>query len=369
MHNLVRAFTRHSTAVGDEVSVFTSSWKDRPHASLHTELNASIVDRRVPVRVLNYLWHRREWPAVEALAPPVDVVHAAHPLLIPSRIAAQVVTIHDLFFFTHRESTRAEIRRDYGDLAPLHARRSHAIVVNSKYTATLVQSTFGVSESVIHICSPGAPTWTVLGRAPNLPSDGYILFIGTLEARKNVGTLLDAYRRLIDRRHDLPPLVLAGRTTPDADLWLERISRPPFAGRAKHVGYVLDKEQLYAGARLVVVPSLDEGFGIPVLEAMAAGVPVVAANRGALPEVLGDAGLLIDPNDADQFAAAIDRMLTCDEFARRCAESGLARARLFSWPSAAAALRRAYESALDIRRQRMDRSPPPSPACDQTVGV
>jgi glycosyltransferase involved in cell wall biosynthesis len=369
MHNLVRAFTRHSTAVGDEVSVFTSSWKDRPHASLHTELNASIVDRRVPVRVLNYLWHRREWPAVEALAPPVDVVHAAHPLLIPSRISAQVVTIHDLFFFTHRESTRAEIRRDYGDLAPLHARRAHAIVVNSKYTATLVQSTFGVSESVTHICSPGAPTWTVLGRAPNLPSDGYILFIGTLEARKNVGTLLDAYRRLIDRRHDLPPLVLAGRTTPDADLWLERISRPPFAGRAKHVGYVLDKEQLYAGARLVVVPSLDEGFGIPVLEAMAAGVPVVAANRGALPEVLGDAGLLIDPIDADQFAAAIDRMLASDEFARRCAESGLARARLFSWPSAAAALRRAYEFALDIRRQRMDGSTSPSPACDQTVGV
>jgi alpha-1,3-rhamnosyl/mannosyltransferase len=208
----------------------------------------------------------------------------------------------------------------------------------------------------------------VLGRAPNVPPQGYILFIGTLEARKNVGALLDAYSRLL-HRHDVPPLVLAGRATSDADLWLERISRPPLAGRAKHVGYVLDKEQLYVGARLVVVPSLDEGFGIPVLEAMAAGVPVIAAERGALPEVLGDAGMLIDPNDADQFAAAIDRMLTCDEFARRCAESGLARARLFSWPSAAAALRRAYESALDIRRQRMDRSPSPSPACDQTVGV
>jgi glycosyltransferase involved in cell wall biosynthesis len=367
MHNLVCAFTRHSTAVGDEVSVFTSSWKDRPHASLHSELNASIVDRRVPVRVLNYLWHRHEWPAVEALAPEVDVVHAAHPLLIPSRIAAQVVTIHDLFFFTHRESTRAEIRRDYADLAPLHARRAHAIVVNSKYTATLVQSTFGVSQGVIHICSPGAPAWAVLGRAPNLPSDGYILFIGTLEARKNVGTLLDAYRRLIDRRHDLPPLVLAGRATPDANLWLERISRPPLAGRARYLGYVADKERLYAGARLLVVPSLDEGFGMPVLEAMAAGVPVVAADRGALPELLRDAGVLVDPNDADEFAAAIDQMLTDDDFARRCAESGLERARLFSWTCAAAYLRRAYEAAIDTRQQRLDRLTSSSPARNRRV--
>jgi glycosyltransferase involved in cell wall biosynthesis len=365
MHNLVCALARHPAAATDEISVFTSSWKDRPATCLHAELGARIVDRRVPVRILNYLWHRCEWPAVEVLASDVDVVHAAHPLLIPSRTAAQVVTIHDLFFFTNRESTRAEIRRDYAELAPSHARRAHAIVVNSKYTAALVQSTFRVSQGVLHICSPGAPKWAMLGRTPNVPSDGYILFIGTLEARKNVGTLLDAYCRLIDRRHDVPPLVLAGRATPDADVWLERISRRPLAGRARHLGYVPDKERLFAGARMLVVPSLDEGFGMPVLEAMAAGVPVVAADRGALPELLRDAGVLVDPNDAEEFAAAIDGMLTDDDFARRCAESGLERARLFSWTCAAASLRRAYEAAIDTHRQRLDRGMSPSPARDR----
>lgn len=350
VHNLVCALTRHSTAAGDEISVFTSSWKDRPDSCLPAELGARVIDRRVPVRVLNYLWHRCEWPAVETLASDVDVVHAAHPLLIPSRTAAQVVTIHDLFFLTNRESTRAEIRRDYADLAPIHARRAHAVIVNSRYTASLVHSILGVPEPCIHVCLPGAPVWKLLGRAPNVPATGYILFVGTLERRKNVGTLLDAYSRLLARRSDIPSLVLAGRETPDAVPWLERISRPPLAGRVRYVGYVADKEQLYAGARLVVVPSLDEGFGLPVLEAMTAGVPVVAAERGALPEVLGGAGVLVDPADAEQFAATMERMLTDDAFTWRCAESGLARARLFSWACAAASLRRAYEAAIEARR-------------------
>jgi glycosyltransferase involved in cell wall biosynthesis len=355
VHHLVRALATQGTSSGDEIAVFTSSWKDRPAADLASELGAAVVDRRVPVRVLNYLWHRVEWPPVEMLSSKVDVVHAAHPLLIPSRYAAQVVTIHDLFFLTHRDSTQAEIRRDYAELAPAHARRADAIVVNSLYTASAVHTTFGVPERSIHVCPPGAPLWTSLGRSPNVPPDGYILFIGTLEKRKNLGTLLDAYSRLLEKHRRIPPLVIAGRSTPDAEPWLARLSRPPLAGHARHVGYVADKEQAYKGARLVVVPSLDEGFGIPVLEAMAAGVPVVGADRGALPEVLGDAGVLVDPTNVELLASAIERMITNDAFAERCAERGLARSVRFSWQCAATSLRRAYEAAIDSRCERADR--------------
>jgi glycosyltransferase involved in cell wall biosynthesis len=346
------------TSAGDDIAVFTSSWKDRPAEHLCSELGASVIDRRVPVRVLNYLWHRVEWPPIEMLGPGgrVDVVHAAHPLLIPTRRAAQVITIHDLFFLTHRDSTQAEIRRDYGELAPAHARRADAIVVNSAYTARIVHTTFGVPKQSIHVCPPGAPVWTSLGERPNVPLDGYILFIGTLEKRKNLGVLLDAYSRLRQEHRSIPPLVIAGRSTPDAQPWLERLSRPPLASHARYIGYAADKEQLYSGARLVVVPSLDEGFGIPVLEAMAAGVPVVAANRGALPEVLGDAGVLVDPTEAEQIASAIHRMVNDDAFAKRCAEYGLARARRFSWKCAATSLRHAYEAAIDTHRRRRDPS-------------
>src|SRR5262245_4548333 len=95
IRQLVHAYT---AVFPDEMTVFTSSWKDRPSPTTSAELRAHVIDRRVPVGVLNYLWHRLEWPPVEAMAGRADVVHAAHPLLIPSRRAAQVVTIHDLFF-------------------------------------------------------------------------------------------------------------------------------------------------------------------------------------------------------------------------------------------------------------------------------
>jgi len=354
MHNLVRAYAHHPVAEGDDVAVFTSSWKDRPDTDLATELGAHVVDRRVPVRVLNYAWHRLEWPPIEMLGVTGDIVHAAHPLLIPSTSAAQVVTVHDLFFLTDPESTRAEVQRDYPDLAASHVQRADAVVANSHDTASHVERAFGVDRSRIFVCSPGPPAWQTLGHAPNIPKEGYVLFVGTLETRKNVGVLLDAYTLLVERDDRTPPLVLAGRATPDAASWLDRISRAPLAGRVRHLGYVPDaeREATYAGARLLVMPSRYEGFGIPVLEAMSAGVPVVAANRGALPEVLGNAGTLVDPDDADALADAIHRSLTDDAFASACAQRGLDRAREFSWEQAALTLHGAYEMALANRRSR-----------------
>jgi len=351
IHALVRAYTRVHT---DEVAVFTSSWRDRPAEGLARELGASVVDRRIPVRALNYAWHRLEWPPVETMAGSCDVVHAAHPLLIPSRRAAQVVTIHDLDFLSRPERTRAEIRRDYVPLAAAHARRADAVVTSTAHGKRQITDRLGVPSDRVHICTPGAPTWTTLGRQPHLPRDGYVLFIGTLEPRKNVATLLDAWALLIERQALLPELVLAGRATPAAALWLERLERPPLAGRVSHRGYVhvQDRERLFAGARLLVLPSFDEGFGLPALEAMSAGIPVVVSNRGALPEVVGDAGTLIEPDDTAGLANAIDALLRNDARATELAHAGLARARQFTWDAAANALRAAYLSALDHRRQR-----------------
>src|SRR4029077_3651144 len=114
----------------------------------------------------------------------------------------------------------------------------------------------------------------------------------------------------------LPPLILAGRATSAAQPWLDRIARAPPAGRGRDVGYVdpSPRRDLYVGARLLVQPSFEEGFGITVLEAMSLGVPVVAARRGSLPEVTADAALLVDPDSSEDLARSIERMLGDDAF-------------------------------------------------------
>ena len=353
IHELLRAYT---ASFPDDVAVFTSSWKDRPAAGLARELGVRVVDRRIPVRLLNLLWHRTEWPPAETLAGPVDVVHSAHPLLMPARGAAQVVTIHDLFFLTHPEGTRAEIRRDYPALAAAHARRADGIITSTQHGKDLLRTTWDIEPDRIYVCGPGAPVWRSLGQTTTQPVDGVILFVGTLEPRKNVGALLDAYETLLGRVADAPGLVLAGQATAAAAPWLARIRHAPLAGKVTHLGYVpdADREALYARARVLVLPSHDEGFGLPVLEAMSAGIPVIASRRGALPEVVGDAGMLFDPDRPEELVASLEELLTDPVRAAARAHAGLTRAAAFSWAASAETLRRAYIESIERRRRRGD---------------
>jgi glycosyltransferase involved in cell wall biosynthesis len=316
-----------------------------PSADLH---GAVAIDRRVPGKILNLAWHRLGWPPAELLTgQSFDVTHSLHPLLLPAQHAAQVITVHDLDFLQHPERTRAEIRRDYPVLARAHARRADAVIVVSEYTSREVQRHFDVEADRICVCRIGAPAWEPRARTESAAT-GYILFMGTLEPRKNVGGLLDAYERLLTRRRDLPRLVLAGNAPPEAAPWLERLARAPLAGRVEHIGYVeaQNRREVYEKACLLVQPSFDEGFGVPVLEAMTLGVPAIASNRGALPEVLGDAGPLVEP-EAEALAAAIERMVDDDALRAACIAKGLERARQFRWDDMASGVFAAYQRAIE----------------------
>lgn len=349
-HQLVKALLGTFPKAELELTVFSSSWKDRLDIEQTDLAGVTAIDSRVPVRLLNMAWHRLGWPSAEGLTGcSFAVTHSLHPLILPSRAAAQIITIHDLDFLSHPERTHAEIRRDYPPLVRDHAHRADRILVPSQFTAGEVTRQLGVAAEKISVCSPGAPNW--MPRATP-PTDGYVLFLGTLEPRKNVGALLDAYERLSLRRYPLPRLVLAGKATDESRLWLERIARPPLDGAVRHIGYVepASRRELYEGARLLVQPSFEEGFGLPVLEAMTVGVPVVAANRGALPEVVADAGMLVDPDKADEVAAGIDRMLTDEAYAATCAAKGVERARHYQWGTTARRVYEAYQLAVEHRQ-------------------
>lgn len=333
VHEIAAAIGRR-LAAADDLVLFSSSWKDRiPEAAPPGRR----VDVRVPVRLLNALWHRTGWPPVERFAGPIDVAHAFHPLLMPARHAAQVVTVHDLDFLDHPERTRGEIRRDYPTLAPAHARRAAAVVAVSRFTAGEVERRLGVPRERIVVCGSGAPRW---GARPAPVPRGPILFMGTLEPRKNVGRLIEAYGRLLAAMPDAPPLWLAGGATEAAAPWLRAIAEPPLAGHAQHLGYIQADRRydLYAQASMLVLPSHLEGFGIPVLEAMTVGVPVIVSNRGALPEVAGDAAQIVEPEDAGGLADAMRRYLVEPDRAATAVARGFERARLYSWDASAATL-------------------------------
>jgi glycosyltransferase involved in cell wall biosynthesis len=350
-HELAKALVRMRAPAMLDLTIFSSSWRDRLRLDDAELRELPTADRRVPVRVLNFLWHRLGWPSAETLTGRTfDVTHSPHPLLLPSRTAAQVITIHDLSFLDRPDASRTDVRRDYSSLVRTHAARADRIIVSSRYAAGEVENRLGVPAVKIALCPPGAPAWAPRQQAPR---PGYVLFMGTIEPRKNVGALLDAYERLLRQgTADLPELVLAGKATPAARAWLDRLQRPPLRGVARHLGYVeADRRRsLYEGARLLVLPSFDEGFGLPVLEAMATGVPVVAADRGALPEVVGGAGPLIDPRSPEDLAEAIDKLLKDDAFAEACISKGLARARDFQWNTTAELVYDTYRSAIEHRR-------------------
>jgi glycosyltransferase involved in cell wall biosynthesis len=363
VHNLVRTALRLEAGTAGQprldIDLFVSSWKDRPSAAARAELaGATFIDRRIPVRLLTWAWNRRGWPPVEVLAGHrVDVTFSPTPLIVPSRNALHVVTVHDLDFLDHPERTWGEMKRDFPSLIRTHVGRADLVVTISQFTAGEATRRLGIPEDRLVVCRPGVPQWITSGPPPaQTPpaSAGYILFVGTLEPRKNVSGLLRAYARLRAKLPEAPRLVLAGGIPPVSEALVRETLASPLGAHIDALGYLQPeaRRRVYTGASMLVLPSHMEGFGIPVLEAMALGVPVVVSSRGALPEVAGPAGTVLEPDDIEGWAAAMERVLREPGLAATMRERGIAQAATFSWARAVEHLVERLELAQHAARPR-----------------
>ena len=267
-----------------------------------------------------------------------DLFHGLNQRLPAIRFRRTVTTFHDLFILTGDYST-PDFRRRFAEQARRAAEASDAIITVSEFTARQVVELLGVERGRVHVVHHGADHVAVAEPARR---ENIVLTVGAIQRRKNIARLVEVFERT-------PPgwkLVLAGSQGYQAGEILARIEASPRRTDIQLPGYVSAAElaRWYARARIFAFPSLDEGFGMPVLEAMAAGVPVIAANRAALPEVCGDAALLVDPEDVEAIGAALEQLMSDATLAERLVVTGLERARQFRWEKAAAETWKVYQS-------------------------
>ena len=338
-------------AADDRFYFFSASLKEG-YPDRQWPENVHLADRRIPVQALNFAWNRLGWPPLDRIVgADLDLVHSPHPLLVPARRAKRVVTIHDLFFMKHPEMTGAEVRRDYAPLVRHHVQRADGVICVSEHTANEARRLLDVPEEKIAVTPLGVhpdfrePPDEVRVAATlhrlRLPRGG-ILYLGSDEKRKNLVSLVMAYLSLAGRRPKTPPLILAG----PGSSWAQ--GGQQVGPQIRAMGYLPRAEvrALMAASAVLVLPSLEEGFGLPVVEAMATGLPVVCSRGSALEEVAGDAAALVDPGDTPALAGAIERLLDDPAEAATRRRLGRERSRQFDWNDTAARTLAFYRTIL-----------------------
>jgi glycosyltransferase involved in cell wall biosynthesis len=268
-----------------------------------------------------------------------DLFHGLNQRLPRMRLRRSIATFHDLFMMSGEYST-PEFRARFTAQARDAAARADAIITVSEFTRGQVISLLGVEPSRVHAVHHGTRRLSF----PPVERQKVILNVGAIQTRKNIARLVEAFET-IDASWRL---VLAGSAGYGSAEIFARIATSSARERISVTGYVSPEELAawYAKAAIFAFPSLDEGFGMPVLEAMAAGTPVVTSNRSALPEVAGDAALLVDPHSTEELAAALRALAQGEELRKDLARRGVDRARLFTWEKAVAETWNVYREVL-----------------------
>ena len=287
-------------------------------------------DRGVRGHVARLLWCQTALRGRVSLDRPRVLLNPLPEGVLRCRVP-QVTVVHDLVPLAFpRDFPRQQLY--FRRLVPAILRESRAVVAVSEATRRAVIAAYGLRPERVHTIPDGYdPThFTPIGPAADDGGTPYVLYVGNLLPHKNLPRLIEAVARVA--RRSAVRLVIAGGGTPARVAELQSLAERVGA-RLELMLYVPQQElpALYRGARLLAMPSLAEGFGLPALEAMACGTPAVVGNTSAMPEVVGDAGLLVDPEDPGAIADAVLRLLTQDPLRKELIARGLARATEFSW--------------------------------------
>ncbi len=328
------------------------TWNPQPSPNVHL--------RTIPLtdEWLARLWHRLRLPIpVEVVTGPLDIFYSPDFVLPPTRrVTRTLLTVHDLSFMHYPETFVPPLRRYLERVVPRSIARADLVLADSAHTRSDIISLFGAPPDKVQVLYSGVHPRFCPEPEPgererlrdryNIGDQPYVLSVGTIQPRKNYVRLIQAFAHLPTctlRAANLQLLIGGGKGWLYQDIFAEAEKH---GNRVRLLGFVDDADlpALYRNAALFAFPSLYEGFGLPVLEAMACGAPVVCSNGSSLPEVAGDAALLVDPHDTDALAQAMARALEDADLRQKMIACGFAQAARFTWEQAACQLLAAFDA-------------------------
>ncbi|MFH1453373.1 MAG: glycosyltransferase [Armatimonadota bacterium] len=353
------------------VEFYTKNISQAIGRSLNSGSSFIMIDKKPPAshnnifnkvyRAINLVYHYQIRLPLQALFGRLSVLHLPAYIIPVVKFCPSVVTIHDLSFILFPEKFIKTYRVYLQFFVPLSMRRADYIIADSRSTKEDIKKLFKIKDDKIKVVYPGvSDSFRVIDdksvieevkQKYKLP-ERFILFVGTLEPRKNVLGLIKAFNTFKKTDDKNYKLVITGSPG-----WLYNdiyttVDELKIKDDVVFTGYLADEDipKLYNAADLLVYPSFYEGFGFPIVEAMKCGTPTIASNISSLPEVVGDAGILIDPNNTDEIAEAISNVLNDDELKKKLVKNGIERAKLFTWERSADNVIDIYNKCLENKK-------------------
>lgn len=341
----------------NEYYLFSTSLKDRLSPKKMPEFEkGDFREFRFPVRVIDYAWHHWGWPKMDCFfKTDLDLTHSHSPLFLPTK-GKKVVTVHDLYFMDYPQEADREAGRVFAKKIQDSLDRADGIIAVSESTKRELLERFPVEKKKIKVIYHGLDLSFHLSVSPkekdearkkfSLPPD-FILFVGSVEPRKNLSNLIEAFL-LVRQKFPQIHLVIAGPPGKDSEPIQRKIRKNCLHPWVRITGYASTAElkALYSLASIFVFPSLCEGFGMPLLEAMASGTPLVVSGRSAVPEVVGNAGVYFNPHSPEEIAEKVGLLLEDSHLQQKLIKEGMRRIQHFDWKSAASETLNYYRSLI-----------------------
>jgi glycosyltransferase involved in cell wall biosynthesis len=314
---------------------------------------------RLSPRWFARLWHRAHIPIpVEAFVGGIDLYHATDFVLPPTLLRTKtLLTVHDLSYVRVPEAASPNLKAYLDRVVPASVAKADFVVADSQATKDDLVDLYGVSESKVDVllsgvdnrfkCENDALVLLTTRKRYKIGTAPYIFSVGTVQPRKNYGRLIQALALLRASGYDIDLVIAGGRGWLEDPIY-ETINTSGMQNHVHFIGFAdeADLPALYSAAYCCALPSLYEGFGLPVLEAMACGTPVITSNVSSLPEVAGDAAITVNPYDLDAITDAIKRILDDTALYQAYVQKGYERAKQFTWDKSARQLREIYAMLL-----------------------